>query len=206
VDFLLLKRPAMLSAIFLILMWGWPFIVACGTFDLYAGDIASRQLRYQLLRADRGSIFVGRLLGTLVTFICVLLLIGTIVPLYMGFKLPVYSWGSLCGWSLYGTVAMIVMSLPYIALCAWISAAVGSAFGSLTIASVVIGGVPLIVTLGGGLTPEFARWLKYALPWGYQTRLFHHEPLQVAAAAAGCVAMTALFLWLGYRKFTRRDL
>jgi hypothetical protein len=123
----------------------------------------------------------------------------------MGFKLPVYGWGSLCGWSLYGTVAMIVVSLPYIALCAWISAAVGSSFGSLTIASVVIGGVPLLATIGG-LTNEAARYVMFVLPGGYQTRLFHPEPLQVAVAAAGCVAMTGLFLWLGYRKFARRDL
>lgn len=204
-DYLLLDRPALLSAIFLILMWGWPFIVAFGAFDLYGGDIASRQLRYQLLRADRSSIFFGRLLGTVVTFVMVLFLLGITVALYMGLKLNVYGWGSLLGWTLYGTLAMVCVSLPFIALCAWISAAVGSSFASLTIVSIIIGGVPLVAMIGG-FSFEKAKYVLYALPWGYQARLFHPEVGQVAAAVGGCLAMTGLFLWLGHRKFTTRDL
>lgn len=204
--FLLDERPAMLSAIFLILLFGWPFLVAFGAFDLYAGDIASRQLRYQLLRADRGSIFFGRLLGMLVTFVAVLLLLGVTVTAYMGLKLPMmYSWGELIGWALYGTGMIAIVSLPYIALCGWISASIGSSFASLTIVSLVIGGVPLFALLGR-LTHEAAAWINYALPWGFQTRLFHHEPGQVGLAVAGCVLLTALFTWLGWRKFTTRDL
>lgn len=203
--FLLDERPAMLSAIFLILLFGWPFIVSFGAFDLYAGDISSRQLRYQLLRVDRGSIFFGRLLGLLITFVLVLVLLGVTMTTYMGVKLPMYSWSSLIGWAAYGTCAIAIVSLPYIALCGWISAAVGSSFGSLSINSVIIGGVPLVATLGK-MQFEQAGYLLYALPWGFQTRLFHHDPTQVALAVAGCLLLTALFLWLGYRKFTTRDL
>jgi hypothetical protein len=204
-DYLLEGRPAMLSAIFLILLWGWPFVVAFGAFDLYAGDISSRQLRYQLLRADRGSIFFGRLLGMIVTFVAVLLLLGVTVTVYMGIKLPLYPFGSLVGWAAYGTLAMIVVSLPYIAFCAWISAGISGPFTSLTIASLVIGGLPLLATLGR-FSHDSAKYVLYLLPWGFQTRLFHPEPLQVALAVAGCLGMAALFIWLGYRKLTTRDL
>ena len=203
--FLLDERPAMLSAIFLILLIGWPFIVSFGAFDIYASDISSRQLRYQLLRADRGSIFFGRLLGMLVTFVAVLLLLGITVTAYMGIKLPMYSWGALISWALYGTGMIAVVSLPYIALCGWLSTAIGSPFASLTINSVIIGGVPLLATLGK-MSHEYAGYLLYLLPWGFQTRLFHHDPTQVALAVTGCVLQTALFLWLGYRNFTTRDL
>jgi hypothetical protein len=141
----------------------------------------------------------------LATFVAVLLLLGVTVTGYMGVKLPMYSWGALIGWASYGTLAMIVVSLPYIALCAWISAAVGGPFTSLTINSLVIGGVPLFATLGK-LSSEYAGYVLYVLPWGFQTRLFHHEPLQVALAVGGCLLLTALFLWLGWRKFTTRDL
>mgnify|MGYP001607834147 CR=1 FL=1 len=203
--YLLDERPAMLSAIFLILLFGWPFIVSFGAFDMFAGDISSRQLRYQLLRVDRGSIFVGRLLGMLATFVAVLLLLGVTVTAYIGVKLPMYSWLALIGWAGYGIAAMVCVSLPYVALCAWISTAIGSSFGSLTIASLVIGGVPLLATLGK-MSHEYAGYLIYALPWGFQTRLFHHDPTQVALAVTGCLLLTTLFLWLGYRKFTTRDL
>src|SRR5262245_51778105 len=135
-DYLLDSRPGMLSAIFLILLFGWPLVVAFGAFDLYAGDISSRQLRYQLLRADRGSIFFGRLFGMLLTFVAVLVLLGATVTIYMGCKLSmVYAWSELIGWAGYGTLAMVCVSVPYIALCAWLSAACGGSFFSLTMAS-----------------------------------------------------------------------
>ena len=204
-DYLLDSRPGMLSAIFLILLFGWPLVVAFGAFDLYAGDIGSRQLRYQLLRADRGSIFFGRLFGMLLTFVAVLVLLGVTVTVYMGCKLSVYSWSELCGWAAYGTLAMVCVSVPYIALCAWLSAACGASFLAMTMTSLAIGGVPLLSLLAR-LQHEAGGYLLYLLPWGFQTRLFHHEPSQVALAVGGCALQTLLFTWLGYRKFTTRDL
>jgi ABC-type transport system involved in multi-copper enzyme maturation permease subunit len=207
-DYLLDDRPGMLSAIFLILLFGWPLVVSFGAFDLYAGDISSRQLRYQLLRADRGSIFFGRLIGMLLTFAAVLVLLGVTVTVYMGCKLSVYagySWSELAGWAVYGTVAMVCVSVPYIALCAWLSAACSGSFFSLTMASLAIGGVPLL-SLFARLQHEAGGYVLYLLPWGFQMRLFHHEPLQVALAVGGCALHTLLFTWLGYRKFTTRDL
>lgn len=204
-SYLLDDRPALLSAIFLILLFGWPFIVVFGAFDLYAGDINSRQLRYQLLRADRGSIFFGRLLGTLVTFGIVLVLLGATTTTYMAIKLPVYDVAEMVAWSIYGTLALAIATLPYVALCSWISASIGSSFASLSVVSAIVGGVPLLATLARNSLAE-AEYVRWVLPWGFQTRLFHHEPSQVTLAVAGCAVQTALFGWLGYRKFTRRDL
>lgn len=203
--YLLLGRPAMLSAIFLILLFGWPLIVSFGAFDLYSGDISSRQLRYQLLRADRASIYFGRLLGTLITFMIVLAMLGLTVAVYMGAKLPLYGWGDLLGWALYSVVALAVVTLPYVALCAWISTSIGSSFASLTVVSLIIGGVPLFAMLGRA-TWAPAEYINYVLPWGFQTRLFHPETTQVALAVGGCALQTAFYGWLGYRKFTTRDL
>ena len=204
-NYLLDDRPALLSAIFLILLFGWPLVVAFGAFDLYAGDIGSRQLRYQLLRADRGSIYVGRLLGLTATFVLVLLLLGTTVTCYMGAKLTIYGWPALLSWGLYGAMALLVVSLPYVALCAWVSTWFGSSFASLTFASLIIGGVPLFAAIGRQQI-DAASYVSYLLPWGYQVQLFHHDPGNVALAVGGCLLQTALFTWLGYRKFTKRDL
>ena len=204
-DYLLEEQPALLTGIFLILLLGWPLIIAFGAFDLYAGDIGSRQLRYQLLRADRGSIYFGRLFGTLLTFFIVILMLGGTVCLYMGANLSLYSWGELFSWTLWGVLVLAMITLPYTALCAWISASVSGSFASLTIVSVIIGGVPLVAMLARQ-SFESAGYLNYLLPWGFQLRLFHNEPLQVGLAAGGCLVHAALFGWLGYRKFTRRDL
>ncbi len=203
--YLIEERPAILSAIFLILLFGWPLVVSFGAFDLYSSDIGSRQLRYQLLRTDRSSIFFGRLLGMLGTFALVLLLLGVGVTSYIAVRLSIYGAGPLFVWAAYGMLAMFCVSVPYVALCAWISASCRSAFVSMTITSAVIGGVPLFVTIASASTP-YASWLHYVLPWPFQTRLFHPEPGQVVFAFLGCAAQTAVFLWLGHRRFTRRDL
>ena len=44
-------------------------------------------------------------------------------------------------WSLQGLFALIAISLPYVALCAWFSAANDSPMVSLVICNLVIGGV-----------------------------------------------------------------
>ena len=204
-DFLLDDRPALLSAIFLVLLFGWPLVVACGAFDLYSGDIGSRQLRYQLLRADRGSIYLGRLLGMLATLTGVLGMLGLTVVAYTGLQLPMYTWPALVAWGAYGTAALVVVSLPYLAVCAWISASFSSAFASLTVTTLVVGCVQLVPALASR-SYEDARYLSWLLPWGFQTRLFHPDALQVALAVGGCALQTAVFGWLGHRKFTRRDL
>ncbi|MBL8736313.1 MAG: hypothetical protein JNL12_07810 [Planctomycetes bacterium] len=203
--YLLEDRPGILSAIFLILLLGWPFVVAFGAFDLYAGDIASRQLRYQLLRADRSSIYFGRLLGLCITLVAVLSLLGLVVTVYLGLKLGVYPWGEMLLWALQGTLMMVVVSLPYTALCGWISTAAGGSFTSLTLASLAIGGVPLAASLGS-LQFESAQYVNWLLPWGFQSRLLHHDLLQQALAIGGCLLQTTVFVWLGHRTFTRRDL
>ena len=203
--YLLLDRPGMLSAIFLILLLGWPLVASLGAFDLYAGDIGSRQLRYQLLRADRSSIYFGRLLGSVLTFVVVLVLLGATITIYMAVKLPVYGVGPLLAWGAYGTAALLCVSLPYVALSAWISASVSSGMVSLTLTSLVIGGVPLLAMLAR-LSHPAGDYLQYLLPWGFQTRLLHHETWQVLAALGGLAVQATLFTWLGHRAFTRRDL
>ena len=204
-DYLLEDRPAILSAIFMILLFGWPLVVAFGAFDLYAGDISSRQLRYQLLRADRSSIFFGRLLGMMITFALVLLLLGVTIAGYLALKLPLYDAGDVIVWTLYSLMALAIVTLPYVGLCSWISASIGSSFGALTIVSIIIGGVPLLAMIARN-TYAPAAYINYALPWGFQTHLFHNEPTQVLLAIGGCVLQALLFFWLGHRTFTRRDL
>jgi hypothetical protein len=204
-EFLLEERPALLSGIFLLLLFSWPLVVSFGAFDLYASDIASRQLRYQLLRADRSSIYFGRLLGLCTMLVVVLTALGLTVTLYLGLKLGTYPWGEMLAWTAQGTLMLIVLSLPYVALCGWISASVGGSFTSLTLSSVVIGGVPLLATTLS-MWLDAARYLNWLLPWGFQSRLLHHDPLQIGLAVFGCLLQTAVFVWLGHRTFLRRDL
>jgi len=204
-EFLLEERPALLSGIFLILLFSWPLVVSFGAFDLYASDIASRQLRYQLLRVDRSSVYFGRLLGLCTTLVVVLTVLGLTVTLYLGLKLGAYPWSEMLAWTAQGTLMLIVLSLPYVALCGWISAAAGGSFTSLTLSSAVIGGIPLLATTLS-MWLDAARYVNWLLPWGFQLRLLHHDPVQIGLAVFGCLLQTAVFVWVGHRTFLRRDL
>src|SRR5262249_48885158 len=56
--------PAILSATWIILLFLVPCLVAFGAFNQLSGDVQHKGVRYLLLRTDRASLFLGRLVGT----------------------------------------------------------------------------------------------------------------------------------------------
>jgi hypothetical protein len=104
-----------------------------------------------------------------------------------------------------GFLALSILMVPYIAVCSLISASVDSPFLSLVLAKVVIAGVLLLAVLGS-LAWEPVKYLKYALPWGWQNNLLHPDPVHWGGAVVACLAYTLVFLMLGYYRFIRRDL
>lgn len=204
-SYLLDTRPAMLSAIFLVMIFILPFLVALGAFNQFSGDIGSRGLRYHLLRTERPNIFFGRFLGTALFSILIMVFLLLVIILYIGFKLHVYAWPDLFTWGLRGLIAFALVCLPYVALCSWMSASMDSPFLSLIFCNLIVGVVPLFSKIGS-LTWEPASNVKYVLPWGIHNYLLHHNLLVVLGAAAACLGYTALFLFLGHRHFQKRDL
>jgi len=204
-DHLLDDHPALLSAILMILLWGWPFVTIMGAFNLFSGDTQSRGIRFHLMRADRSSIFFGRVAGMVIAHALVLLFLTLTIVLYMGAKLPFYGWGPLLTWGLQGCLVLIILSIPYIAASAWISAAIDSPMASLIVVTLLVGGIPVFALIGKN-TWEPMENLNYLLPWGTQIYLQHHSLTHFLGAALGCLGYAAVFLFLGHRHFTRRDL
>ena len=132
--YLLDERPALLSIIWLILILGMPFIISFLAFNQFSGDIQSRGLRYLLLRTERSHIYIGRFLGTVIFSTVVIALIVATITLYVGAKIRIYPLGMLWLWGLYGTLALSILMVPYIALCSWLSAQVDSPMLSLVAA------------------------------------------------------------------------
>ncbi|HZF28602.1 MAG TPA: hypothetical protein VE907_05770 [Gammaproteobacteria bacterium] len=204
-DYLLDERPALLSAIFLVLVFGMPLLIPFGAFNQTAGDIGNRGLRYLLLRTERANIFFGRLLATMAFTVVVQAVVIVTIALYLWLKVGVYGGGEIASWSLLGFVAIAVSGAPYVAVCAWISATRDSAMTSLVVANAVIGGVLLAPVLGA-FAWEPARFATYLLPWGVQNDLLGPSAGTVAVAFGACVLYTVAFVWLGARTFERRDL
>jgi hypothetical protein len=204
-SYLLDKRPALLSAVLLILVFAMPFLVVTGAFNQYSGDVASRGIRFQLLRTERANIYFGRFIGTVFySGLTMALLVLTIVA-YMGLRLGIYAWGDLLLWGLWGFLGLTILCMPYVALCGWISGAIDSAFGSLTISAIIVGGVPLFALIGRAAW-EPVGYVKYLLPWGLQNNILHYQLSTVALTVLACIGYTAFFLALGYRHFATRDL
>jgi ABC-type transport system involved in multi-copper enzyme maturation permease subunit len=204
-DFLIQKRPALLSAIFLVLIFGMPFAISFLAFNQISGDVQSYGLRYLLLRTDRCNIYFGRFLGTVIFSTAVIAIIVATITFYLGVRTRIYPAGALAGWAVCGFLALSILMVPYIAVCSMISASVDSPFLSIVLAKVVIAGV-LFLSVLGRFFWEPAKYFKYALPWGWQCHLLHPELLHWGGAVLLCLTYTMAFLLLGYYRFVKRDL
>lgn len=205
VDYLLDGRPALLSAMFFVLLFGTPLLIPYGGFNQTSGDIGNRGLRYLLLRTERANIYYGRLLATMIMAAGVQILVIGTIALYMGLKVNIYDGSAIATWSLQGLFALVVVTLPYVAVCAWISASNDSPMVSLVVSNAVIGGVLLAAFLLQ-LKWDGGHWLGWLLPWGVQKQLFRPELSVVLFSAGACMLYTVFYAWLGARKFAARDL
>lgn len=207
VAYLLRDQPALLSVIWLILLMLFPFVTALGAFNQTAGDIGSKGLRYLLLRTSRTNVYVGRSLGTLYFSAASLLLLLVLVLMYVGLKLRLYEFSALLGSGSTAFFALLFLCLPYIALCGWLSSLFESAFGSLAVCLVAVGGPILLFKLLDTLAVAFdLGWLLRLLPWGWKYDLLSGEIGTRLLAYGVMLGFTALFFFLGMRHFRRRDL
>jgi ABC-type transport system involved in multi-copper enzyme maturation permease subunit len=204
-NFLLDKKPALLSSIFLILIFGMPFVISFLAFNQISGDVQNLGLRYLLLRTERCNIFFGRFIGTVLFSTAVMAIIIATITFYLGMKTRLYPAPDLAIWATQGFLALAILMVPYIAVCSLISASVNSPFLSLILAKVVIAGVLLMAILGS-FAWKPAKYLLYALPWGWQNNLIHPAPAHWIGAVLASLAYTAFFLTLGYIRFETRDL
>jgi ABC-2 type transport system permease protein len=205
VNFLTRTRPALVSAILMVLLFAMPFLVCLGAFNQLSGDIQYKGLRYLLLRTERANLFLGRFLGTVLFTIVVVAILFAVLFLYLAFKANYYPVGDVALWLLQGYVAVILFSLPYIALCSWISSALDSPFGSLAICELIAIFIPAFVAIGSNVLEQF-KYLGYVMPWPLKYQLLHPNALHFLGATLAILAFTALFGWLGLRNFQYRDL
>ncbi len=207
VKYLLQRQPALLSGILLVLLMAFPFLTCLGASNQTSGDIGSRGLRYLLLRTERPNIYLGRLAGTFLFLAASIALLMLLLAVYIGVKFNIYPALDLLGWTLQGFVALLLICLPYVAMCAWMSALLESAFGSLAICLLVTGFpivfLKLVVSSSGGGRNA---WIERALPWGWKYDLLSGDVQTRLLAYAAMLAFTALFTGIGLYAFRRRDL
>ncbi len=205
--YLLREQPALLSLIFLVLLMLFPTLTCFSSFNQTSGDIGSRGLRYLLIRTERPNIFFGRFLGTF--FFSTISIMGVVllISLYVGFKLQVYPALEIISWTLQGGLALLVISLPYIALCAWFSCLIDAPFGALAICLLmVLFPVGILKMTNNMVLKGKHDWLELLTPWGWKYDLLSSDIVTRLIACGVMLGFTAVFLALGMRAFAKRDL
>ena len=204
--YLLAKNPALLSAIFVVMLILIPFLACFGGFNQTSGDIQNRGLRYLLLRTERVNIFLGRLLGVVLFTLIYVAALVALVLVYIGLKLQIYGAGELCWWGLQGYVALVLLVLPYMALCAWLSAAIDSPFGSLVLCLMLVGlPIAFLAALSAVARLPYETLSRF-LPWGWKYELLSGDVGTRLVAITAMLGFTGLFVLVGLRTFSRRDL
>ncbi|MBS1118239.1 MAG: putative rane protein [Deltaproteobacteria bacterium] len=205
-DYLTSQQPAIVSAILVMLFLVTPLFGCLSGFNQTSGDIGSKGLRFLLIRTERQNIFIGRFIGTYLFAALVNLALFLILALYMAAKVKVHPSGDMVLWLGQGYLRVMLFTAPYIAICAWVSCAIDSPFGSLVIALMAAYMFPLIVGRGASLYASVG-YLNYLTPWGWKYWLL--EPVASAHFLGAAIAMLAFcagFLFLGLRYFKKRDL
>ncbi len=204
-DYLWKDRPALLSALWLVLLFLRPMFTVTGAFNQFSGDVSSKGLRYQLFRTSRSNLFFGRFLGTAAFNTAVMAFLCAVVGFFVAFVDDLYDLSDVLSWTLWAFVAFSIVSLPYIAVCSWISSAIDSPFGSMMVCVLSIGAVPVAVLIAREHW-EPLNYVSCLLPWGVQNHIFHPDFNHWAGTIVACLLYTAVFLFIGHRHFSKRDL
>jgi ABC-type transport system involved in multi-copper enzyme maturation permease subunit len=205
VEYLTAEKPALISAILILLMVVTPLFACLGAFNQTSGDNATRGLRFLLIRTERQNIFLGRFIGTVLFMAAVFALLFAVLGIYIVAKIHVHPPGAMAAWLIGGYFRMLLFSLPYIAMCAWLSGSIDSPFGSLVLSLTIAYVWPLFVGIGSAQNQAFS-YLGYITPWSYKWWLFSERPWLVAVGALVMLAFTALLVWFGLSRFKKRDL
>jgi hypothetical protein len=202
--FLIRKKPAFLSVLFLLFCMIIPSIVIFSSFNQIAGDAKNRGLRYILMRTDRQSLFIGKLLGSIaVTFLFLLVLFISIL-LYVRIKLDLYAVYALLQWGARGLIGFTVISIPYIALALAFSALINSGAGALGASLGMLIIVPLLGRLFHSIWGPL-QFINVLLPYKLSFFIFHPKGWVVLVSVLGLFGYSILYGAFGLLYFRRRD-
>jgi ABC-type transport system involved in multi-copper enzyme maturation permease subunit len=203
---LLQERPPTLVAYFVIAAMLTPLFGMLASCDQTATDLGTRHIRFLIPRVGRAEIFVARLVGATIVVAIAQLLAGAAATIV---AMVVHGGGdtstaAIVGYGARVTGLLIVYSLPIVALMSLVSAAMASV------------GLALLVGLGGyailgptmGLMPlegAAAKVVSFLVPGGLKPYLLQPELGPALAACAGALGYVALYTFLGWQLFRRRD-
>lgn len=206
-SFLIKEKPAMLSIALLLMLYIVPFGACAAAFNQTAGDIGSRGLRFLLPRVERSNIFLGRFFSAFFFVSLSFIILISVVTGYLLFKVPIYSFTDLSTWAIQGIISYVFYALPYVALAAWISSCMRSAFSALAMTFLAALGPTLFLQIVKAIFSKFELdWLPRLMPWGWKFTMFSSDMSDRMMGYGAMIGFTAVFLLAGLITFRKRDL
>ena len=205
-DFLLSQRPGMLSLLCVLLVYVVPTLMIFASFHQVSSDSRRHGLRYLLLRAGRAEIYLGKLLASVMVAALLLLVVTLTVLLYTHLAVGRYALSEVVGWSARAALALMLLSLPFVALGIGCSGLTDSGIANLGIGLGIVVVFPLLVRLLQNRVSAPLGMLGHLVPYRVAMLLLHPTWWVVALAALACLAYGGAYLGLGLTAFRRRSL
>lgn len=184
---LLYQRPAVLSAIFVVLTGFMPVIASVAAGNHLALEISRHELRLLALRSPRSSILASRFLASVGLLSLASLLLTIALVIYAAILWPSVSMAAALSSGATGWFALTLVSMPYVGLSILVSVWVPIPAATRTVTLVIASSIPILLSR---LAREFdIAGLVYADPWAWKYHALAPPPGQ---------EMVTLFVWMGF--------
>ncbi len=182
-----------------------PWLIALTCYDLVAGDIHLRTIRFLALRTTRGAFVLGKVLSQA-------LLLAVIAALA---AIPVLLFGALYirGFDILGNLVGLVQVWPFVVLVslavlgpvAFTSQLVRTPGAARALAILLLFGLWILSAWAFFAGGPFA-FLGKLTPYDYKIGFFDPDLSDRVINGLGCLALCAGYTWLGFLRFRGRDL
>lgn len=194
----ILGQPMVVIVFFTFELFFTPYLLVMVSFDMFNADVRSKFIRFQLLRASRGTMLAGKMLAHFALFMLVSAMANLVLFGYAWAKLPSFpvlrAASLLLGyWAITG-----VEALCYLALIALVSLLIDQGMLSMIVVTIVIYVFGLLA-----LTSSFVHFLT---PSWYRFGLFSPDAMVVTTHLLALIGFAAVFLAAGWWRLHTRDL
>lgn len=197
-------NPPTLSAFFLLALSLIPIFVLWGAGDQTASDIGNKHLRFLIPRCGRFEIYLGRFIGAAI-FIFAFHLVLVAAATLISSAADSNGAADVLGFGFHVAFAVLIYTLPYVALMALAGALTGSAPVAVLTAIAAYAVIGIAANLMAMNWPQ-AEWFGYLLPAAVKPQLLTGDSSAIFGAGLAMLVYTAVYFGAGWWVFRTRDI
>jgi ABC-type transport system involved in multi-copper enzyme maturation permease subunit len=202
----------------IVVFYGWaaflftPWLVLFTAAETIASEVASRAIRFSLLRTGRLAYALGKAGGQLIVLVAVTGACAVVFHLIAWTRLAGFEPGATALWLISYWPRIVLYNLPFLAFALAASMLAGSANLARTIA---MGGAVVLAVVHalsgwsrlrrGPVGEAAADLLGYLTPFGHHDGLGYPPGGALASDLTVCLTLAVLYFAVGYAALARRD-